>query len=45
MQETKNDYGLDAEQATSALLKMAGKTVEKEFEVDDTQKKSATETK
>ncbi len=45
MQDSKNGYGLDAEQATSALLKMAGKTVEKEFEVDETQKKSSEDKK
>ena len=31
MQKTNDGYGLDATQATSALLKMAGKTVEKEI--------------
>lgn len=39
MQNSKDGYGQDATQATSALLKMAGKTVEKEVEVPETPKK------
>lgn len=39
MQNSKDGYGQDSTQATSALLKMAGKTVEKEVEVKDTPKK------
>lgn len=35
MQTSKEGYGQDSVQATSALLKMAGKTVEKEVEVTD----------
>lgn len=40
MQSSKDGYGQDALSATNILLKMAGKTVEKEFEVKDTPKKS-----
>lgn len=39
MQTSKDGFGQDSVQATSALLKMAGKTVEKEFEVKETPKK------
>ena len=35
MQTSKEGYGQDSVQATSALLKMAGKTVEKEVEVKE----------
>lgn len=35
MQNSKSGYGQDAVQATNILLKMAGQTVEKEFEVKD----------
>lgn len=38
MQNSKDGFGLDANQATSALLKMAGKTVEKEVPVEETKK-------
>lgn len=40
MQNSKDNYGQDAVSATNILLKMAGKTVEKEFEVKDQPKKS-----
>uniref|UniRef100_UPI00402A38F5 hypothetical protein n=1 Tax=Candidatus Scatousia sp. TaxID=3085663 RepID=UPI00402A38F5 len=35
MQTGETNYGQDAKTATNILLKMAGKTVEKEFEVKD----------
>ena len=38
MQHSTEGYGQDANQATNILLKMSGKTVEKEFEVKDTPK-------
>lgn len=38
MQNSETGFGLDANQATSALLKMAGKTIEKEVPVDETEK-------
>lgn len=38
MQTSQDGFGQDSVQATSALLKMAGKTVEKEFEIKETQK-------
>lgn len=38
MQTSQAGFGQDSVQATSALLKMAGKTVEKEFEVKETPK-------
>lgn len=40
MQNSKDGYGQDALTATNILLKMSGKTVEKEFEVKDNPKKS-----
>ena len=42
MQQSKDGFGLDANQATSALLKMAGKTVEKEVPVTETKKNKET---
>lgn len=39
MQNDQTGYGQDAKTATNILLKMAGKTVEKEFEVKDKPKK------
>lgn len=46
MQNSKTGYGQDAVQATNVLLKMSGKTVEKEFEVNTPQKTGwKTETK
>lgn len=39
MQNSKEGYGQDAVQATNALLKMAGKTVEKEIPVEDNKSK------
>ena len=39
MQNAESGYGQDAKTATNILLKMAGKTVEKEFEVKDKPKK------
>ena len=45
MQNSKDAYGQDALQATNILLKMSGQTVEKEFEVKDTQKKETTQAK
>lgn len=38
MQNSQSGYGQDALQATNALLKMAGQTVEKEFEVKNNTK-------
>ena len=38
MQQSKSGYGQDALLASNILLKMAGKTVEKEFEVKDDKK-------
>ncbi len=38
MQKSKSSLGLDANQATSALLKMAQKTVEKEIPVTENKK-------
>lgn len=38
MQQSKSGYGQDAILASNILLKMAGKTVEKEFEVKDDKK-------
>lgn len=38
MQHSTEGYGQDANQATNILLKMSGKTVEKEFEVKDNSK-------
>lgn len=38
MQNSKDGFGLDANQATSALLKMAGQTVEKEVPVTEAKK-------
>ena len=38
MQKSKDEYGLDATQATSALLKMAQKTEEREVEVREKKK-------
>ncbi len=38
MQTSQSGFGQDSVQATSALLKMAGKTIEKEFEVKETPK-------
>lgn len=40
MQNSKDGYGQDALSATNILLKMSGQTVEKEFEVNDKQKKT-----
>ena len=40
MQTGQTSYGQDAKTATNILLKMAGKTVEKEFEVKDQPKKT-----
>ena len=40
MQNSKEGYGQDALSATNILLKMAGKTVEKEFEVKDKPQKT-----
>ncbi len=40
MQTGQTNYGQDAKTATNILLKMAGKTVEKEFEVKDQPKKT-----
>ena len=40
MQNSKDGFGLDAQQATSALLKMSAKTVEKEVPVDETKQNS-----
>lgn len=40
MQSEQTNYGQDAKTATNILLKMAGKTVEKEFEVKEQPKKS-----
>lgn len=40
MQSGQTNYGQDAKTATNILLKMAGKTVEKEFEVKDQPKKT-----
>lgn len=40
MQNSKDGYGQDALSATNILLKMAGKTVEKEFEVKDKPQKT-----
>ena len=40
MQSGQTGYGQDAKTATNILLKMAGKTVEKEFEVKDQPKKT-----
>ena len=46
MQNSQSGYGQDALQASDILLKMAGKTVEKEFEVKNTEKtETKTETK
>ena len=42
MQQSKKGYGQDAIDATNALLKMAGKPIEKEFEVKKTTKKENT---
>mgnify|MGYP002857791434 CR=1 FL=1 len=39
MQKSDSGYGMDSTQATSALLKMAGKVVEKEVPVEETKKK------
>ncbi len=39
MQNSKEGFGQDAIQATNVLLKMAGKTVEKDVEVQDNNKK------
>jgi len=39
MQSADSGYGMDSIQATSALLKMAGKVVEKEVPVEETKKK------
>ena len=39
MQNSTAAYGQDALQATNILLKMSGQTVEKEFEVKDSDKK------
>ncbi len=39
MQNSTSGYGQDAMQATNILLKMSGKTVEKEFEVKDNKNK------
>lgn len=44
MQQSQDGYGQDALSATSILLKMSGKTVEKEFEVKEKPKKSETKT-
>ena len=41
MQKNNDGFGLDATQATNALLKMAGKTIEKEVPVDETKKEKA----
>ena len=41
MQSSKDGFGLDAQQATGALLKMAQKTVEKEVPVTETQNNSS----
>ena len=41
MQNEQTNYGQDAKTATNILLKMAGKTVEKEFEVKDKPKTEA----
>ncbi len=38
MQNSQSGYGQDAMQASNVLLKMSGQTVEKEFEVKNTQK-------
>ncbi len=46
MQKSNDGFGLDATQATSALLKMAGKTVEKEVPVTENEmEKKSKETK
>lgn len=45
MQNSKDGYGQDALSATNILLKMAGQTVEKEFEVKDSKKKSSEDKK
>ena len=48
MQNSQSGYGVDAVQATNALLKMSGQVVEKEFEVTNSSKtetKTKTETK
>ena len=39
MQSADSGYGMDSIQATSALLKMAGKVVEKEVPVEEKKKK------
>ncbi len=41
MQNSTSGYGQDAMQATNILLKMAGKKVEKEFEVQDNKNKQS----
>ena len=41
MQQSSSGYGQDALTASQILLKMSGKTVEKEFEVKDKPKKEA----
>ena len=46
MQKSNDGFGLDATQATSALLKMAGKTVEKEVPLTENEiKNKSKETK
>ena len=35
LQQQKTAYGMDSEDASKALLKMSGHTIEKEFEVKD----------
>ena len=45
MQQSNSGYGMDAVQATNALLKMSGQTVEKEFEVKSTDKPKTEEKK
>lgn len=42
MQKSKSGFGQDALLASNILLKMSGKTVEKEFEVKDDKKKTKT---
>lgn len=45
MQQSDSGYGMDAMQAANALLKMSGQTVEKEFEVKSTDKKTDNKSK
>lgn len=45
MQSSQSGYGQDAIQASEILLKMAGQTTEKEFEVKENKKTQTTETK